>query len=82
MEEDEYVSLHAGRWSIMCMREAMIPFGRAEQGLPEENASDKGGVFVSVRKGGALRGCIGTIEPVCGEYCGGNHTERSECRHP
>ena len=21
MEEDEYVSLHAGRWSIMCMRE-------------------------------------------------------------
>ena len=43
----------------------MIPFGRAEEGLPEEMLQTRAGVFVSVRKGGALRGCIGTIEPVC-----------------
>ncbi len=43
----------------------MIPFGRAEEGLPEEMLPDKGGSVVSVRKGGALRGCIGTIAPVC-----------------
>ena len=56
--------LHAGRWSIMCMREDDSLWqgrGRPAGG----NASDKAGVFVSVRKGGALRGCIGTIEPVC-----------------
>ena len=43
----------------------MIPFGRAEEGLPEEMLQTRAGVFVSVRKGGALRGCIGTIAPVC-----------------
>ncbi|MDF2524338.1 MAG: uncharacterized protein K0R31_1979 [Clostridiales bacterium] len=34
--------------------------------LPGEMASDKAGTFVSIKKSGQLRGCIGTIEPVRG----------------
>jgi len=34
------------------------------EGLPPELADEKAGVFVSIKKDGALRGCIGTIMPV------------------
>lgn len=41
------------------------------RGLPREEAGEtpaefkrKAGVFVSIKKGGSLRGCIGTVEPV------------------
>ena len=33
-------------------------------GLPEELTKRRAGVFVSIKKHGNLRGCIGTIEPV------------------
>ena len=65
MEEDDYVSLARRSLEYYVHEGRMIPFGRAEEGLPEEMLQTRAGVFVSVRKGGALRGCIGTIEPVC-----------------
>ena len=34
--------------------------------LPDEMLRSRAGVFVSIHKNGALRGCIGTISPVCG----------------
>ena len=33
--------------------------------LPDEMKSVRAGAFVSIHKGGALRGCIGTIAPTC-----------------
>jgi AmmeMemoRadiSam system protein A len=36
----------------------------APDGLPDELAVRRAGVFVSLKKRGGLRGCIGTIEPV------------------
>lgn len=36
------------------------------EGLPEEMYSRRAGVFVSLKKDGRLRGCIGTIAPVRG----------------
>jgi len=33
------------------------------EGLPEEMLTDKAGTFVTIKKGGKLRGCIGTIYP-------------------
>ena len=65
MEEDDYVSLARRSLEYYVHEGRMIPFGRAEEGLPEEMLQTRAGVFVSVRKGGALRGCIGTIAPVC-----------------
>jgi len=34
------------------------------KGIPEEFLTNKAGVFVSLKKDGKLRGCIGTISPV------------------
>ena len=34
------------------------------EGLPEEMLSKRAGVFVSLKKHGSLRGCIGTISPI------------------
>lgn len=59
--EDEYVKL--ARLSL----ETYVRTGRyAElpQGLPGDMMNNKAGVFVSLKKGGRLRGCIGTISPV------------------
>ena len=39
-------------------------------GLPEEMLRSRAGVFVSLKKHGALRGCIGTIEPVTESIAG------------
>ncbi len=36
------------------------------QGLPAEMTARRAGVFVSLKKHGSLRGCIGTISPVTG----------------
>lgn len=38
----------------------------APKGLPEELSQKRAGVFVSIKKDGELRGCIGTIGPVQG----------------
>ena len=47
---------------------AFVSRGEAPEpppGLPEELARRRAGVFVSVKKRGELRGCIGTIGPTC-----------------
>lgn len=59
--EDPYV--HLARISL----ETYITTGKhakMPEGLPEEMTSRKAGVFVSLKKHGSLRGCIGTISPV------------------
>ncbi|MCL1874917.1 MAG: AmmeMemoRadiSam system protein A [Synergistaceae bacterium] len=59
--EDEYVKL--ARYSI----ESYIKTGKTAslpKNLPEEMLTRKAGVFVSLKKRGVLRGCIGTISPV------------------
>jgi AmmeMemoRadiSam system protein A len=35
------------------------------KGILQELAVRRGGVFVSLKIGGQLRGCIGTVQPVC-----------------
>lgn len=58
--EDEYVAL--ARHSL----ESFVREGKVLEipdELPEEMKTDMAGVFVSIKKGGQLRGCIGTIAP-------------------
>jgi AmmeMemoRadiSam system protein A len=66
-QEDPYV--HLARLSL----EAYISSGKyAElpEGLPEDMLNRKAGVFVSLKKHGSLRGCIGTISPVTESIAG------------
>ncbi|MDR3258721.1 MAG: AmmeMemoRadiSam system protein A [Fusobacteriaceae bacterium] len=59
--EDEYVRL--ARLSL----ETYIKtnnFAQISENLPKEMLESKAGVFVSIKKHGQLRGCIGTISPV------------------
>ncbi len=59
--EDAYVGL--ARYSL----ETYIKTGRRAklpEGLPREMTEQRAGVFVSLKKFGDLRGCIGTISPV------------------
>ncbi len=59
--EDAYIRL--ARLSL----ETYIRTGRRAklpEGLPEEMTGRRAGVFVSLKKHGELRGCIGTISPV------------------
>ncbi|MCX7843743.1 MAG: AmmeMemoRadiSam system protein A [Clostridia bacterium] len=58
--EDAYVAL--ARKTL----ETYVKEGRiinVPQGLPEEMIKEQAGVFVSIKKQGQLRGCIGTISP-------------------
>ena len=57
--EDDYVRLarHAIETIVHTGKNAELP-----QGLPPE-MSERAGVFVSLKKDGELRGCIGTFEP-------------------
>jgi AmmeMemoRadiSam system protein A/AmmeMemoRadiSam system protein B len=60
-QEDPYV--HLARQSL----ETYISTGqyaKLPEGLPEDMTNRKAGVFVSLKKHGSLRGCIGTISPV------------------
>ena len=62
-QEDAYVQL--ARNTI----EEHVKNGRVmdvPNGLPKEIYTDKAGVFVSIKKEGRLRGCIGTIQAVQG----------------
>lgn len=62
-QEDAYVRL--ARWTI----EGYVRTGKKipiPQGLPQEMLDRRAGVFVSVKKEGKLRGCIGTIQAVRG----------------
>ncbi|WP_444641534.1 AmmeMemoRadiSam system protein A [Caproiciproducens sp. R1] len=60
-QEDEYVRL--ARLSL----ETYVRTGKRAElpaGLPEEMLGHRAGAFVSLKKNGELRGCIGTIGPV------------------
>ncbi len=60
--EDEYITL--ARQTI----DTFVKEGRVikmPSGLPSEMTEKRAGAFVSIHKEGALRGCIGTILPVC-----------------
>ncbi len=60
--EDEYIAL--ARQTI----ETFINEGKVikiPSGLPSEMTEKRAGAFVSIHKEGALRGCIGTILPIC-----------------
>lgn len=60
-QEDEYVRL--ARKTIECyVRTGQV--GRMPEDLPGEMQNSRAGVFVSIKKGGRLRGCIGTIQAV------------------
>ncbi|MDF2905669.1 MAG: hypothetical protein K0R34_990 [Herbinix sp.] len=60
-QEDPFVHLarHSLETYISSRQYAKLP-----DGLPEEMTNRKAGVFVSLKKHGSLRGCIGTISPV------------------
>ncbi len=58
--EDPYVSL-ARTTLETYVRENKEP--EPPENLPDEMYRNKAGVFVSIKKNGQLRGCIGTIEP-------------------
>jgi len=63
--EDPYV--HLARQSLETYVETGDYLSLSDmhtEGLPEEFMSQKAGVFVSLKKHGSLRGCIGTISPV------------------
>ncbi len=61
--EDPYV--HLARYSLETFVESGMN-AKLPEGLPEEMLSRRAGVFVSLKKHGSLRGCIGTISPVTG----------------
>ena len=62
-KEDAYVCLarYAAEHYVTRGTRALLP-----DLLPEELTAKKAGVFVSLKKHGNLRGCIGTISPVTG----------------
>jgi AmmeMemoRadiSam system protein A/AmmeMemoRadiSam system protein B len=59
--EDDYVKLarYSAEHFITTGKRAVLP-----DHLPEEMTNRRAGVFVSLKKHGNLRGCIGTISPV------------------
>lgn len=62
-QKNEDIYVHLARISL----ETYVTTGtraKLPEGLPEELVQRKAGVFVSLKKHGSLRGCIGTIEPV------------------
>jgi MEMO1 family protein len=59
-KEDTYVSL-ARRTLEQYVRDGVRP--AVPEGLPGEMLTGRAGVFVSLKKDGRLRGCIGTISP-------------------
>ncbi|MEX1307350.1 MAG: AmmeMemoRadiSam system protein A [Eubacteriales bacterium] len=59
--EDNYVALARQTMGAYIPSGQIIP---PPSGLPPEMYTEQRGVFVSIKKNGNLRGCIGTIEPV------------------
>ena len=62
-QEDEYVRL--ARYALEAYVKTGVPVKLPKE-LPGELTSRQAGVFVSLKKHGKLRGCIGTIAPVTG----------------
>ena len=63
---DPYVSLAQMSLEYYLINRKPLPINEAIEklDLPEEMLKSKSGVFVSLKKDGQLRGCIGTIGPV------------------
>jgi AmmeMemoRadiSam system protein A/AmmeMemoRadiSam system protein B len=61
--EDAFVRLarYSVEYFVRNRKQAALP-----EGLPDEMYKNKAGVFVTLKKHGNLRGCIGTIAPVTG----------------
>lgn len=59
--EDIYVKLARSALETYIREDRII---KIPDGLPKEMTSGRAGTFVSIKKSGQLRGCIGTIEPV------------------
>ena len=59
--EDAYARLarYSAEHYVTTRKRAALP-----EGLPAELTKERAGVFVSLKKHGSLRGCIGTISPV------------------
>ncbi len=64
--EDAYVSLARKSLEYYVHNGRQLPFHTEEAQLLQAMKNSRAGVFVSIHKNGALRGCIGTIAPVCG----------------
>ena len=65
--EDPYVRL--ARYSLekkILTGKAAVKEDALKQDLPQEMLDEKAGVFVSLKKHGQLRGCIGTTGPITG----------------
>lgn len=60
-QEDAYVRL--ARYALEAYIKTGMP-AKMPKDLPEELTNRQAGVFVSLKKNGKLRGCIGTISPV------------------
>ncbi|MFP3155718.1 AmmeMemoRadiSam system protein A [Lachnospiraceae bacterium ZAX-1] len=60
--EDAYVNLARKTLEHYVRSDRLMPM---PQELPQELLHEQAGVFVSIHKSGKLRGCIGTIGPVC-----------------
>lgn len=63
--EDAYVSLARRSLEHYVYTGRMMSLEEAESLATQDMLTARAGVFVSIHKGGALRGCIGTISPVC-----------------
>jgi AmmeMemoRadiSam system protein A len=61
--EDDYVRLARQAVEYYVKTGSNLPF---PGNLPSEMLHQKAGVFVSCKKDGALRGCVGTIAPLTG----------------
>jgi AmmeMemoRadiSam system protein A len=58
--EDPYVNLARRSLEVYVRNGKII---KPDDSLPREMLENKAGVFVSIKKNGQLRGCIGTVEP-------------------
>lgn len=59
--EDPYVALARKALETYVKEHKVL---EAPEGLPDEMLKEKAGTFVSIKKNGQLRGCIGTMAPV------------------
>lgn len=61
LKKDPYVALARESLEVYIRSQKVLPLRKS---LPKELLTQQGGVFVSLKKFGELRGCIGTITPV------------------
>jgi len=62
-KEDDYIRIARESLEYFLKHQRIMP---VPENLPEEMTKNRAGVFVSIKKNGRLRGCIGTIMPTTG----------------